>query len=587
MVIFMGMKVTEAHPVRDRVLRTVANQAFTQIVKKSKSVRNWKTDKAFTFFKKPEIFGFVVAIHKIIPNIPKLHLAVVPEGAGGSNHYNLEGKVIRIKAIPKKMVIDTLAGKISKARELGEVFRYCMERNKPTFIHEFTHYVDFDKRKIAKSTYGKGTSSDRAEDNKEEYLNSPEEFNAFYQSGAKQLEDMVKEALRDDHFMDIVRGDIPKKFSDFIRREFKGAGRSPLLGSQSVWPGEWLEALTPKNKRKFIKRVAPLHKWAVSKLYKNMEEAADRDYKKEYEKYQSSPEKKKYRAQLNKYNRDKGTYGNGDNKDASHKNGKIVGFEDSSKNKGRAEKSRLKGSKRKKTNEETMIKLMDLLREAGGGEAAGSMEIASTPVKKAVAYARGSKNYDEGTFEKNYNLAQKKAKMGFAKRRDMPVINISDVQKLQTRLKNGTIDIDKPFADETPERNPFPQGLSGKEAKNFLQNGIKLRDGDEKDDVVQTKMAKVALKDLKPIQKQIYFDKSWDTMIDKFGADSTKKFIENSSILISSNDNYILDGHHRFLAGMLLDPNLKAKVLKIDLPIKKLLPLLLAYGDAIGNKRNL
>ena len=67
-----------------------------------------------------------------------------------------------------------------------------------------------------------------------------------------------------------------------------------------------------------------------------------RDYKKEYKKFQSSPERIKYRAELVKYNRDKGTYGNGDGKDASHKNGKIVGIEKESKNKGRREKSRLK-----------------------------------------------------------------------------------------------------------------------------------------------------------------------------------------------------------------------------------------------------
>ena len=71
-----------------------------------------------------------------------------------------------------------------------------------------------------------------------------------------------------------------------------------------------------------------------------------RDYKAEYKKFQSSPERIKYRADLVKYNRDKGTYGNGDGKDASHKNGKIVGFEKESKNKGRREKSRLKGSTR-------------------------------------------------------------------------------------------------------------------------------------------------------------------------------------------------------------------------------------------------
>ena len=73
-----------------------------------------------------------------------------------------------------------------------------------------------------------------------------------------------------------------------------------------------------------------------------------RNYKEEYEKFQK--EKSQYRAKLNKYNRDKGTYGNSDGKDASHKNGKIQGFENSSANKGKAEKSRLEGSDRKFVN---------------------------------------------------------------------------------------------------------------------------------------------------------------------------------------------------------------------------------------------
>ena len=73
-----------------------------------------------------------------------------------------------------------------------------------------------------------------------------------------------------------------------------------------------------------------------------VKEETKRDYKDEYKKFQSSKKSKKYRAELNKYNRQKGTYGNGDGKNASHKGGKIVGFESQSKNRGRAEKSRLK-----------------------------------------------------------------------------------------------------------------------------------------------------------------------------------------------------------------------------------------------------
>lgn len=48
--------------------------------------------------------------------------------------------------------------------------------------------------------------------------------------------------------------------------------------------------------------------------------------KKAYDKaYHSTPERKKYRAELNKENKKRGTYGNGDKKDVSHKkNGKTT-----------------------------------------------------------------------------------------------------------------------------------------------------------------------------------------------------------------------------------------------------------------------
>lgn len=82
---------------------------------------------------------------------------------------------------------------------------------------------------------------------------------------------------------------------------------------------------------------------SMVRLNSGLDEAdTNRDYKKEYEKYGKSEKAKKYRAELNKYNRQKGTYGNGDGKDASHKSEKITGFEYQSKNRGRREKSRLK-----------------------------------------------------------------------------------------------------------------------------------------------------------------------------------------------------------------------------------------------------
>jgi len=60
-----------------------------------------------------------------------------------------------------------------------------------------------------------------------------------------------------------------------------------------------------------------------------------RKKKQDYDKkYHSTPERKKYRAELNAKNRKAGTYGNKDNKDMSHK--KNGGFVKESQTKNRA-----------------------------------------------------------------------------------------------------------------------------------------------------------------------------------------------------------------------------------------------------------
>jgi len=60
----------------------------------------------------------------------------------------------------------------------------------------------------------------------------------------------------------------------------------------------------------------------------------DRNYKKEYDKFHSSNKAKNKRANLNKINRKKGTYGNGDGKDVSHMSDGSVVLESPSKNRG-------------------------------------------------------------------------------------------------------------------------------------------------------------------------------------------------------------------------------------------------------------
>ena len=128
-----------------------------------------------------------------------------------------------------------------------------------------------------------------------------------------------------------------KQYSDIISKISKKLKVSKDIASaalvkaqeKGIDPLKWQKYMTMLNT--FVK---------IASEYEPVEE--DRDYKDEYKKFQSSKKMKTYRVELNRYNRKKGTYGNKDKKDASHKNGKIVGFEDESANRGRAEKSRLK-----------------------------------------------------------------------------------------------------------------------------------------------------------------------------------------------------------------------------------------------------
>lgn len=224
----------------------------------------------------------------------------------------------------------------------------------------------------------------------------------------------------------------------------------------------------------------------------------------------------------------------------------------------------------------------------GGGASAGVLEIHSTSVMQAVEYAKNllGDKYDEiGDFPSNYKFAQKQAGQGFTQRKDMPVITSRDVHEFQNRLQQGFIDLAAPFAPGTDKSKPFPTGLKGTSAKQWLQNGLAKFDGSVSDDRVKVESRRIAVGKLKPIQKQIYVDKSINAM-NRDTIVGTKNFLSTQTIYITSSDNYIIDGHHRYLSAMLLSPKMNVQTLAINLPIKVLLPMAIAYGDAVGNKRN-
>ena len=175
-------------------------------------------------------------------------------------------------------------------------------------------------------------------------------------------------------------------------------------------------------------------------------------------------------------------------------------------------------------------------------------ELVKTDLKGAIKYAHkkfseyGNKLYDLiPDFDKNYEFAQIHATEGHTQRKDMPVIRRADIAKFKKEMDD---------------------------------HGIK------------TKHMKVEVGSLRPIQQQIYISKSIDA-IAEFGIKKSLQFLKDKkTVTVMSKDHYIIDGHHRFLTGMLIDPKMKVNVLMIDMPISELLPSACNFSDCVGNVRN-
>lgn len=179
---------------------------------------------------------------------------------------------------------------------------------------------------------------------------------------------------------------------------------------------------------------------------------------------------------------------------------------------------------------ELMVESVQYIIEAGG-QSSGKLEMVNTPLSKVRAYALTQiPDLDSviPKFDDNYLLAQKAAKQGKTKRKDMPVITGKDVAGLQLALKSGKIDIRKPIGSNTDIKNPFPEGLKGKEAIDFLNGGLAIYDGETEDDKVQIKSEKVEVGKLLPIQEQIYADKSIK-FFTRGSVEDTREFLSNKS----------------------------------------------------------
>lgn len=160
---------------------------------------------------------------------------------GGSGFTHKAGRNSRGEDI-KALAMATLKG--------PDDFEYANTRfNKRDFIHEFVHYMDFKRGDTTQSTAELlRTKGERA------YYNTPAEFNAYFQEGSQEVEDLFKH----------VHKAKPDKLKEILSdiEIFK----TWVILKSSMFSKQWYENLEGKWKKKFYKRFYTLFK-ALRKKY--------------------------------------------------------------------------------------------------------------------------------------------------------------------------------------------------------------------------------------------------------------------------------------------------------------------------------
>jgi len=221
-------------------------------------------------------------------------------------------------------------------------------------------------------------------------------------------------------------------------------------------------------------------------------------------------------------------------------------------------------------------------------EAAQAYNVFRTPLDQALEYSDGAMeaagkqlDVELPDFDSNYLAMQ--SKRHFVKnipRILMPVIEPSDIKAFEASLAQGHIDIFRPEA-LTHLQSKFPDRFSNRsDAHDWLTLGI--QDGDPNDDVLKARITRVEASELKPLQDEIWLTNIIPNII-KFGVPQQGSPVTEATLIISQ-DNYIIDGHHRTAQAWLGDPRLKMKVLEVPLGIDDLLEVARSYGAALGNK---
>ena len=173
-----------------------------------------------------------------------------------------------------------------------------------------------------------------------------------------------------------------------------------------------------------------------------------------------------------------------------------------------------------------------------------SIEIVKTSTEEAIEFAKSVlPDLDKilPNFARNYDRLKKKLDVAKFKREDMPVIRSKDYDAFQRFLDS---------------------------------KGVNYR------------ITKTPVHQLVPSQNQVFLNQIVSG-IEQNGLSKSIKWVSSQSLFIVSQEGFIIDGHHRYSTGMLLDGGIQVRILRINLPMQELLKVSLDFSDNVaGNKRN-
>jgi hypothetical protein len=180
------------------------------------------------------------------------------------------------------------------------------------------------------------------------------------------------------------------------------------------------------------------------------------------------------------------------------------------------------------------------------------------PKKKSVEIKGGQKFHIEDA-SKNWTLTSRYKKW-------VGKLTRKSTEKRHTKAEDLCVGKDNICEGDLGIPRKYMPQFIGKDDVRKFRNFIKRVYG------IQSRTTRRKAKDLTPTQKEISRSRIED-------------LIENENILdkvlvplVISNDNYVVDGHHRWAAYRLKKPNKSLPVVEIDVPIKDVLGISIAWG---------